>query len=370
MKLSSITSRRLREDISRQDFFDLYSLIAAYQDRHHRPDPKTAAEIERRLSYELSYVYRDHMEQLTRIIFNRLMEEDSLKVYRKWGIPLTPDSRSQSHYVLDKEAVRAVPLETRAAFLVDLLRQRRDEGVEGYFTSNDGAWAKLAAAYPELARAGGSIPSMIRAVDRIHGMTHHGGMLTDYFDERKWIEDALHVRSAGDPGQFLRYASSDVRALVGSALHGSKPVDVSQLQQLGVALNKSLGKSGQATLKDGELQCWYEFRPKLLKNWDGKGQDLYASGRNPKFEKLAVKNGGKVVPLEPVRIQFAIGYQGGEFNMTVGGERLSQKQMYEFYDRRSSKTHLADGISQTAHSMAINVTKERYDIPRNEFFAP
>jgi len=244
----------LSEAISRTDFFDLYSLIAAHQDKHYESDPQTAREIRHRLEYEVRYVLQDQLDQLFQIIANRLYEDNPTPAwgeaitlrpfYEQWGIKIIPSPYGGGCTQPDRDSLLAMSLPRRAEFLQALNRRRQELGTTQWFTSTDGTWSKLAAKYGELVHGGQSLPAMIRTVDRIYGLCHHGGMLADYFDERQWLEDALHTRSVGDPGQLLRHASSDVRALVGTALNGVGTRGVTELQKLRLAVNKALGGMG------------------------------------------------------------------------------------------------------------------------------
>ena len=261
-----VATRVLGENISKTDFFDLYSLISAHNEpNHNMGDKEHNKEIERRLAYELQYVFSDQMDQLFAIICERMMESDEsdweeeeqiespvIPLFKKWSIPLGV-SASDGMPTVDRSNLGDISYEQRARFLKELVQFRQEEDVAGGFTSNNGVWAGLAAKYEQLAAAGKSIGSMILAVDRIYGLCHHGGMLSDYFDERDWLEDALHTRSAGDPSQFLRYTSSDVRNLVGSAIHGTKPPEVTPLEKLRVSLTKVTGTAGEATLHNNKI---------------------------------------------------------------------------------------------------------------------
>src|SRR4051812_32186400 len=72
-----VASRLLAENISKSDFFDLYSLATAHSEKHlSQGDPEQAREVQRRLAFEAQYVFRDQMDQLFCIIANRMMEAD------------------------------------------------------------------------------------------------------------------------------------------------------------------------------------------------------------------------------------------------------------------------------------------------------
>jgi hypothetical protein len=262
----------LSEGITRQDFFDLYSLVAAYQEPTLKyGNEEHSEEIRRRLAYELSYVYRDLMDQLFAIICDRLAEgpqangddgTSNISLFQQWRIPLNPPDQWRSGLVLlptvDREGTKQVSYERRASFLKELVSHRQQYGTNVSFTTTDGVWAALASKYGQLINSGRDIDSLIRVVDWIFGLLHHGGRLTDYFDEKSWLEDALNIRSVGDPAQFLRYASSDVQQLLRTAAHASHTQEVSELERLGVSLNKTMG-SGGAAFTSGRLMVWSRY---------------------------------------------------------------------------------------------------------------
>jgi hypothetical protein len=231
----------LSENIRQRDFFDLYALIYGYQDPQQ--DPTRKQEISQRLKEQIDYIYNDHMQQLSSIIISRLMPDDNAPpIFReicfKHGIDI--DRYDEMMMNGEYEPVNLSP-EAARSFISDIVKASDDIQEKfsyQYFTAGDGAWAKLARQYLKLSQAGTSIEGRIIAIDSIYGLLHHGGMILDYFDESKWLENALNIRANAGAAGLLQYASSDVKNLVGHAGYGMAEPRVSPLKKLHTALDR------------------------------------------------------------------------------------------------------------------------------------
>lgn len=313
-----VAARLIPEGITRTDFFDLYSLLAAYQDPNTHGDPRHEKEIRQRLDYELRYVYHDQMDQLFAIIADRLMESESdedtdavLSVFEKWDIPIHPEGEDGLP-VVDREGLAAISYDQRARFLKDLVAYRQHNIQMTGVTGLDGVWATLADKYGQLAHVGTDTRSLYMAVDRIYGLAHHGGLLADYFDESDWLEDALNMRSVGEPGQFIRYASSDVRNLVSTAAHSSHPGEITPLMKLSVALTKTglHTKSEGKTLRvTANYTVWTYSRGSgsVLVATDGRPPVTDAEAEHIRLTRLGVHPAEALVSYGPDGLQVETG---------------------------------------------------------------
>lgn len=196
--------RVLDEAISREDFFDFYVLQQAAH------DPATAGdrEIQRRHEYETDWVYTDHMKQFGQILLSRFADkhvEGRRELYAAYGLDVD-----------DPSIMRGLNIDTgnmtigRMAVLVSEVLK---SGVLASRFATD-TWQMLGEKFVELSTARTTRERVV-AIDAIHGLMHHGGSLTDYFQE-SWLDDALNYRTVATLPQLLKRASSDVRALVGS----------------------------------------------------------------------------------------------------------------------------------------------------------
>jgi len=231
----------LSENIRPRDFFDLYSLIYARQDINQ--DPGRKAEIDRRLTEVVNFIFTDHMNQLKRIIVNRLIPDEVgdkqvMGIYKRNGATFVSDEYDQPKVSnLDQIDVNNL--------LSDLIRYGQEVGgAISYFTSSNGRWMNLAKAYIELTHTPPSLNSRIMAIDKMYSMLHHNGAVTDYFDERRWIEDALNIRANAGPAGLLQRASDDVKQLAGHASYGMAERAVPNLQKLLTTFERMARSSG------------------------------------------------------------------------------------------------------------------------------
>ena len=84
-----------------------------------------------------------------------------------------------------------------------------------------------------------STKSKIMLLDKLFGLAHESGPLTDYLDQTGWLFDALYTRALAHPNELAKHASHDARQAaksgdigygLGSSLSSYKPVaDVDKL---------------------------------------------------------------------------------------------------------------------------------------------
>ena len=79
-----------------------------------------------------------------------------------------------------------------------------------YFTAGDGVWRGLADTFRSMLPHS-SLKSRILDVDRIMGLAHHGGGITDYMDEHKWIVPFLDWRKKASPREIWAASSDAVK---------------------------------------------------------------------------------------------------------------------------------------------------------------
>lgn len=234
MKLSLIN-----ENISKKDFFDFYALLHAATDGNH---PKEK-EISQRLKFLVDTIYNDHLDQLSSIILSRISDTDfepTVELLNKYGITWDED---WNFIGMDKLSVR-----DRLNIIPQIIKQ------QPYFGFTGDTWYKLADDITNIGTAS-SFRDKILAIDRIYNLLHHGGLITDYMDERNWIEDALNFRDNANPNQILGQSSSDIRSLIGpSSYHGESRTVVSDIDKLHTAFRRVIrNKNGIIVKKEDNI---------------------------------------------------------------------------------------------------------------------
>ena len=234
--------RYIINEFSKSDFFDFYTLEAAYR---NSPDP----ELLKRLRFEAQWLYTDLIDQLFVILVQRFQMgvpnsvaaefpesnrgDNNKAILKKHGLKLPSISNSKRNYSpIPRAELLALSPDKRRALIYDLSQSpnKANTGV---------VWRKIAVEYLNLpVEPPTDTTALINIVDKLFGMCHHGGMLSDYTNESSWLEDALHIRYAGDPSQLAAYASNEVKELVRGL--GASKNPVSDIQKLEVAAYKVL----------------------------------------------------------------------------------------------------------------------------------
>ncbi len=265
--------RTIVEDISRNDFFDFYTLLYAYQERNS-PNHK---QIEAELKFIVAYIVKDHLNQLGNMLLNRVPDtehEESMAVFHQYGLEI--DEETSETIGMEKLSVQ-----DKAAILAKILSFNHEHGFTGK------TWFGLAKTFIELVRVPADLNSQILVVDKIYNLLHHGGQITDYMDESNWIEDALNYRDNANPAQIFAKASSRVRALIGRASYtGMDSTPVADIPKIYTALRRAANKrSGVNIEHDGnnKITITVQFR------------DLFSNQNGEKF-RMPMPAFGGVIP--------------------------------------------------------------------------
>lgn len=240
MKLSLIS-----EEISPDEFYDFYILQYAYHENLPNHD-----EITKHLRYVAHNILIDHLDQIGNIICNRY---SPTKNYDRYSSILNKYKLSIDGFKLS--GIDQLSIDNKQRYLRELIPAIDREDL-GWFTGE--TWSKLASWYSALSIPK-SIDGMIMLIDKIHNTFHHGGLITDYMKEYRWIEQALHIRNSGSPAQLLRHASYNIRQLVGRSIAiGHKTGKITTLDKIYVALNKIQNKNIDV-IKNGKITVEGEF---------------------------------------------------------------------------------------------------------------
>ncbi len=232
--------RLLNENVSRQDFFDFYTLLNAWQTRAY--PIVNHFQVEHRLEEVTFRIAKDHLNQLADMVINRVSNSDKpdvIAALQHHG--LSYDKENFQIRGLDR-----IDFPTKAAYLEEI------KDFEPFGFTGD-TWRGLLN-FVRTAKVPADLNKAVVLVDQIYGLCHHGGQITDYMDERDWLEDALHFRDGANLKQLARHASGEIRNLIGrSSLLGLDGSEVTDLQKLYVALRRVLADSDTLTvaMRDG-----------------------------------------------------------------------------------------------------------------------
>ena len=235
--------RMICENIRRTEFYDFYALAYVYQELQTSTgvDPAYKKEVEYTLRDLAEYILTDHISQLTIEVAGRLINNiDHQDVCNQYRIPI-PDKDGLNEEQF-KDSIRKLSLTQQAKFLREISSSR----TQGQIAAGmDGIWHKHATTVARLANTNtNDTNALVLAIDYIYGMTHHGGQITDHFDERDWLEAALNTRALTSPKNLLFHASSHIRELLTSASIGiPRHEKVPLLQELEVMLTRANQKA-------------------------------------------------------------------------------------------------------------------------------
>lgn len=227
--------RIIAEDITSYDFFDFYALLYAYHDRNHLNHDQIAAE----LRFAVSHIVKDHLNQFANMLINRVVDpehEETAAVLADYGIGLDEDT-------METTGVENLSLQEKAEVLKKIIAFQHHHGFTGE------TWFGLADTFLQLVRAPEQLDSQVLVVDKIYNLLHHGGQITDYMDERDWIEDALNYRDNANPAQIFAKASPRVRSIIGRANYsGMDRSPVGDIPKLHTALRRVAGRRPGLTI--------------------------------------------------------------------------------------------------------------------------
>lgn len=269
--------RTICENIRKTDFFDFYALVYVYQDLKTSTgtDLSYRKEVASALREVGTYIFQDHMHQLAKMIMCRLVDVEDLgvgnqKVCKKFRIRITAasmknDSSGTWPFADPDSDLSRLSLVQQSQFLSDLVEYRTEEDITA---GSGGVWESLASTFADLARTNiNNLNELVLVIDRIYGLTHHGGQVLDYFDESNWLEAALNNRTLTSPRNLLFHASPSVRELltsasIGVATHEKVPL----LQELGVMMTRRDRSDDYFGYSYKVLDNnWFEFKLALRK---------------------------------------------------------------------------------------------------------
>ena len=255
------------ENIRKTDFYDFYALAYVYQDLKTSTgiDQAYKKEVEQALRETAGYVFNDHINQLVRLLSWRLIDcgpdsdpdagpdwpilgAGNQSVCKAFGLHITKASlngdyirNTNKRWPFANDNINKLTLSQKAKFIEELVRNRTDTPETNELAARSGgAWEKLANNVIQLTKTNtNNLDALILAIDRIYGLTHHGGQILDHFDESGWLENALNTRTLTSPKNLLFHASPHIRELLTSASIGMPSHEaVSPLQELEVMLTR------------------------------------------------------------------------------------------------------------------------------------
>lgn len=249
--------RTIVENISRSDFFDFYALLYAYQDHNHLDHKQITTE----LSFVVTNIVKDHLNQFADILLNRVPDPDhpeTMEVLRQYGIEIN----SETYQTM---GIENLSLKDKAQILSQVLVFDHKHGFTGK------TWFGLTKTFLQLIQAPQNLDSQILVVDKIYNLLHHGGQITDYMDEKDWIEDALNYRDNANPAQIFAKASSRVRAVIGRASYsGMERSPVGDIPKLHTALRRVAERRAGIEIQAGDrrIDITVQYRD-VFANYEG-----------------------------------------------------------------------------------------------------
>jgi len=261
--------KQICEDIKKEDFYDFYALAYAAGEYRVRytGSPEHQKLVQDNLKYIASIIFEDHMEQLATILINRWADSNPVstakisnnteqnKLDKFYGTVTTtpsgleitkheenpPNTRPGNLHILDKynvmqtimgngsvkmskASIEHLSLSQQAKLINDLMHAPRNtqyNSVTNIPERGGGRWTELTKLFSDLSRTNiNDTNKLVLAIDRIYGAIHHGGSITDYFDEKAWIGKALDTRAAAEPREILSLTSHNIKDLLTSGSIG------------------------------------------------------------------------------------------------------------------------------------------------------
>lgn len=325
--------RKLYEEISKTDFFDLYTLLYFSTDEKYRNNH----EVQRLTEFYVNYVWKDLTDQLT----NRVVERFG-DVGEDFGVPdvnwlqYKDQDTLKLMYGQWAKNIAELPQATKLKYLKHLV----DNKISGGGFAGE-TWRSIAAECLRSSTASNH-KQRVLAVDRLMGLLHHGGQITDHLDERKWLAQALNYRDNANPLQLAKYASSQVRQLIGrSAFIGMGQEPVSPLRMLATAIRRAsvnhpntevIVNEPHITIKvDGTF-----YGPPMHNTPDSSAGSFHAGGKLPEF----ISKFGYV----------QIGEGHGEITGTLNHDAIDFYDLYN--NQKSAKLPISD-----YYNTAYEITK-------------
>ena len=225
----------LNENISRSEFFDLYTLLTASQ--LHLIPPENIQSANDQLYWLAQTIIRDHADQIAKIVMERISDPEQEIVQNAMRLYGLYDDDSYRIHGIDK-----LSLEDKIDY-INLIKDYQPFGFTG------DTWRHLAYFIANFRMPTG-ITDTVLAIDKIYNLLHHGGQIIDYMDESNWLEDALNYRDNSTLQQLARYASSNTRNIVGRGNLTGDNKTVTENQKLWTSFRRRIGPDDKTTKVD------------------------------------------------------------------------------------------------------------------------
>lgn len=236
MRLSDIHNTIPIIESVRTDFYDMYLLSSV---QHSDPD------VEALLTDRVDKLIDHFRSRLYSVFISRLVNMLS-------GTPEDPGSdASMVHDTLSKvndpqkmfSIIRNIAGDNVGKFVATIIGTTEeedeswvDEELQSVVNHN---WFPVVEIFFKFCNPPNSTKSKIMLLDKLFGLAHNSGPLTDYLDQTGWLFDALYTRALAHPNELAKHASHDARQAaksgdigygLGSSLSSYKPVaDVDKL---------------------------------------------------------------------------------------------------------------------------------------------
>ena len=216
MRLSDICRSKPITESIRTDFFDMYLLSSLpYSD-----DPEVEALLTDRVDRLIEH-FREQLYLAFMVRLQFLLDINDDDAY--YGLQDIDDPKMMYDIIMDfANSGEMCPR------ILNIDEYDSDYG--SVITS--GNWGNAVDVFTKLCKPPKNIKSKIAILDKLFGMVHNGGALTDYLGH-KWLFDALYTRALAHPNELARYSSDDARRLattgdvgygLGSSLSSYRPV--------------------------------------------------------------------------------------------------------------------------------------------------
>lgn len=210
MKLSIIN-----EYVSQRDFYDFYLLVHASYDSPDHDIIKYATVLGKQ-------ILLDHLDQIGNIIYQFLCE-----------------------FSTEHKQINNLSIEEKQKIIAQLTQHCENK------SKSDGpgeTWIKIAKWYSNI-KIPNTLDNIISTIDNIYNMCHNSGSITTHMLEGNWLERALHTRQIANPAQLMKYASANVRQIVGRTIAiGYDRSEISELQRIEIAFHRIESDSSIANI--------------------------------------------------------------------------------------------------------------------------
>ena len=225
MRLSEIHNTIPIIESVKTDFYDMYLLSSVQHNDDHDVQALLTDRVDKLIDHFKSQLYKGFLD------------------LRAYGTP--------AHEAIKIDGVLDLPLENPFRHINN---QQEMFSIIKNITKNEpwvlsGEWNQAAEIFFKLCNPPSNTKSKVMLLDKLFGLAHGGGSLTDYLDtpdfgdplrHREWTEsktgwlfDALYIRALAHPNELAKHASHDARQAaksadigygLGSSLSSHKPV--------------------------------------------------------------------------------------------------------------------------------------------------